>query len=37
MVSETKLDIVFHIGDGMEILTPETVKKTGVGLSLIHI
>ena len=26
-----KLDIVFWIGDGLEVWTPETVKKTGIG------
>lgn len=30
-MKDGKLDIVFMIGDGMETLTPETVKKTGVG------
>lgn len=27
----SKLDIIFFAGDGLEIWTPETVKKTGIG------
>lgn len=27
----SKLDIIFYAGDGVEIWTPETVKKTGIG------
>jgi glycosyltransferase involved in cell wall biosynthesis len=30
-MSDSKLDIVMYAGPGMEIYTPETVKKTGIG------